>query len=189
MPELVNIPILFYAIPFFVLFVLIEIAIDVHHKNEWYKTKDTISSLTMGIGNVATGLISKGLEFGTYYFLYQFRIFDIGAEWWAWVLLFFADDFSYYWFHRMAHQSRWFWASHVVHHSSQHYNLGTALRQTWTGTFSGSFVFWVWLPLVGFHPIMIMIIKSISLIYQFWIHTEAIDKLPSPIEYMFNTPS
>ncbi|MEM6877934.1 MAG: sterol desaturase family protein [Bacteroidota bacterium] len=189
MPELVNIPILYYAIPFFVLFLLVELAIDLHHKREWYQAKDTFSSLAMGIGNVATGLFSKGLEFGTYYLLYQFRLFDIGAEWWAWLLLFFADDFSYYWFHRVSHSSRWFWASHVVHHSSQHYNLGTALRQTWTGTLSGSFVFWIWLPLVGFHPIMIMIIKSISLIYQFWIHTEAIDKLPRPIEYIFNTPS
>ena len=80
-----------------------------------------------------------------------FAFFPIGYQWWAWVLAFFADDFSYYWFHRTSHECRFFWASHVVHHSSQRYNLGTALRQTWTGGFV-SFVFWLWMPLVGFQP-------------------------------------
>ena len=84
---------------------------------------------------------------------------------------FFADDFSYYWFHRTSHECRFFWASHVVHHSSQHYNLSTALRQTWTGGFFG-FVFWLWMPLVGFQPIMIFTMQAVSLLYQFWIHTE-----------------
>ncbi|MEM7571435.1 MAG: sterol desaturase family protein [Bacteroidota bacterium] len=189
MPELVNIPLLYYAIPFFVLFLLLELAIGVHQRRDWYVAKDTMSSLAMGIGNVVTGLLSKGLELGAYYFLYQFRLFDLGAEWWVWVLLFFAEDLTYYWYHRTAHHSRYFWASHVIHHSSQRYNLGTALRQTWTGIISGSFVFWLWLPLVGFHPIMLLMMKSVSLIYQFWIHTEAIDKLWTPIEFIFNTPS
>ena len=101
----------------------------------------------------------------------------------------FADDFSYYWFHRISHGSRYFWASHVVHHSSQKYNLGTALRQTWTGTLSGSFLFWIWLPLLGFHPAAVMSMQAISLLYQFWIHTEFIYKFPKPIEFIFNTPS
>ena len=104
-------------------------------------------------------------------------------------MLFFADDFSYYWFHRISHSSRWFWASHVVHHSSQKYNLGTALRQTWTGTLTGSFLFWIWLPLVGFSPVAVMTMQAISLLYQFWIHTEYIKKLPAPVEFIFNTPS
>src|SRR5690606_20222356 len=131
----------------------------------------------------------KGVIFGFYTLLYQFRLFDIGAQWWAWVLLFFADDFSYYWFHRTAHSSRYFWASHVVHHPSQKYNLGPALRQTWSGDLSGRFIFLMWLPLLGFHPLMIMTMQSISLLYQFWIHTEVIKKFPRPIEFIFNTPS
>lgn len=189
MPDLVNIPILYFAIPFFVLFLLLELAIGVYQQRDWYVAKDTMSSLAMGIGNVVTGLFGKGLELGAYYFLYQFRLFDLGAEWWVWVLLFFAEDLTYYWYHRTAHHSRYFWASHVIHHSSQQYNLGTALRQTWTGIISGSFVFWLWLPLIGFHPIMLLMMKSVSLIYQFWIHTEAIGKLWAPIEFIFNTPS
>ena len=98
------------------------------------------------------------------------------------------DDFSYYWFHRTSHENRFFWASHVVHHSSKHYHLSTALRQTWTGSFY-SFIFWLWLPLIGFHPGMIIFQMSISLLYQFWIHTELIQKMPKWIELFFNTPS
>ena len=97
------------------------------------------------------------------------------------------QDFSYYWFHRVSHECRLFWASHVVHHSSQRYNLSTALRQTWTGSFM-SFIFWIWLPIVGFPPVMIMTMKAISLLYQFWIHTELIRSL-GPFEAVLNTPS
>ncbi len=106
---------------------------------------------------------------------------------WTWVLLFFADDFSYYWFHRISHESRVFWASHVVHHSSQHYNLSTALRQTWVPM--TYFPFWLWMPLLGFAPWMVLLAQAWSLIYQFWIHTERIRRLPRPLEYVLNTPS
>ncbi|MBL0001313.1 MAG: sterol desaturase family protein [Sphingomonadales bacterium] len=84
------------------------------------------------------------------------------------------DDFAYYVFHRTAHRVRWFWASHVNHHSSQHYNLSTALRQTWTGFIAGSFAFRLPLMLIGFHPAMVFFVGGLNLIYQFWIHTEAI---------------
>ena len=109
------------------------------------------------------------------------------SDWWVWVLLFFADDFSYYWFHRISHESRFFWASHVVHHSSTHYNLSTALRQTWVPM--TYLPFWLWLPAVGFEPWMVLLAQSWSLIYQFGIHTERIRRFPRPIEYVFNTPS
>jgi sterol desaturase/sphingolipid hydroxylase (fatty acid hydroxylase superfamily) len=81
-----------------------------------------------------------------------------------------------------------FWASHVVHHSSEEYNLSTALRQTWTGGFYG-FIFGIWLAYIGFHPVMILTQMSISLIYQYWIHTELIGKMPKWFEAVFNTPS
>lgn len=190
MPEFdLKINLIHYAIPAFLILLLLELGVGAYERKDWYQTKDTFSSLAMGIGNVLIGLVTKGLILGAYFFVYQFRLFDIGVQWWAWVALFFAEDFSYYWFHRISHHSRFLWASHVVHHSSQRYNLSTALRQTWTGFFSVSFVFWLWLPLIGFHPLMIAIMQSVSLLYQFWIHTEAIGKLPVPIELIFNTPS
>lgn len=179
-----------YAIPGFIILLLAEVVATAVQQKDYYDAKDTASSLAMGIGNVVIGIVGKVVVFGAFSLVYQYRLFTIDmTQWWAWVALFFADDFSYYWFHRISHGSRYFWASHVVHHSSQKYNLSTALRQTWTGNLSGSFIFWIWLPLIGFHPAVIMTMQAISLLYQFWIHTEYINKFPAPIEFIFNTPS
>lgn len=182
MPNLIH-----YAIPFFIILMVVEVIVGAIEKRELYDIKDSASSISMGLGNVIIGLVSKVIVFGSYSFMYQFRLFDLGSSWWVWVLLFFAEDLTYYIFHRSSHEIRFFWASHVVHHSSQHYNLSTALRQTWTGSFL-SFVFWLWLPLVGFEPAMIMTMQAISLLYQFWIHTETIGKMGF-LEWFMNTPS
>jgi sterol desaturase/sphingolipid hydroxylase (fatty acid hydroxylase superfamily) len=182
--------ILYYAIPGFLLLLSLEAWFSYRENKHLYESKDTWSSLGLGIGNVLVGFITKAMIFGVFSFLYQFRFFTLNPfTWWYWVLLFFADDFSYYWFHRTAHRVNWFWASHVVHHSSQHYNLAAALRQTWTGNATGSFLFWAWMPLVGFHPVWILFMQQLSLIYQFWIHTETVQRLPEPVEFFFNTPS
>jgi sterol desaturase/sphingolipid hydroxylase (fatty acid hydroxylase superfamily) len=181
---------LYYAIPGFLLLLIAESIFSAIQQRGLYKSKDTFTSLALGIGNVLVGLVSKGVIFGVYWLVYRMRIFTLDStQWWVWILAFFADDFSYYWFHRASHHIGWFWASHVVHHSSKKYNLAAALRQTWTGNISGAFIFWLWMPLVGFHPIVVLTMQAISLIYQFWIHTEVIGKLPSPIEFLFNTPS
>lgn len=183
------------AIPGFIILLIAELIVAYLQKkhDEYFDAKDTASSLSMGIGNVIIGFFSKALIPVALTFVYEYRFFTFPEHgWWpwmAWVLCFFADDFSYYWFHRTSHSVRYFWASHVVHHSSQKYNLGTALRQTWTGNLSGSWLFWLWMPLVGFTPTMITTMMAISLLYQFWIHTEVIKKLPKPIEFIFNTPS
>lgn len=185
MPDLIH-----YAIPGFVLLLTAEVIFSALDKRGLYETKDAASSIAMGLGNVFIGLLTKGVIFLIYTLIYQFRIFTLDASlWWVWVLCFFADDLSYYWFHRLSHNIRFFWASHVVHHSSQKYNLSTALRQNWTGNLTGTFAFWLWMPFLGFHPAMVMSMQAISLIYQFWIHTEAIHKLPRPVEFIFNTPS
>ena len=181
---------LYYAIPGFVLLLSLEAWFSYRENWHLYETKDTFTSLGLGLGNVAVGLVTKSAIFGLFSLLYKLRILELDyTTWWYWVLLFFADDFSYYWFHRTSHSVNWFWASHVVHHSSQHYNLAAALRQTWTGNATGAFLFWAWMPLVGFHPIWILFMQQISLIYQFWIHTETINRLPRPLEAILNTPS
>jgi len=182
-------PIIIYAIPFFVFAMLLEFFVASAKNIKSYTAKDAFSSIAMGLGNVFIGLVSKLFVFAALYYVYEnLRIFTIPITWWSFIILFFLDDFSYYWFHRTSHENRFFWASHVVHHSSKHYNLSTALRQTWTGSFY-SFIFWLWLPLIGFHPGMIIFQISISLLYQFWIHTELIQKMPKHIERFFNTPS
>ncbi len=178
-----------YAIPGFLVLVLLELGVAVYEGKDHYDTPDTISSLSMGVGNALIRLVTKGISLGIFYFIYQYRLFDLGDAWWVWVMCFFAEDLTYYVFHRSSHEIRYFWASHVIHHSSQKYNLSTALRQTWTGNLSGAFLFHAWLPLLGFHPIMVAIFETVSLIYQFWIHTEYINRLPAPMEFLLNTPS
>ena len=131
----------------------------------------------MGFGNQVAKVLLGGFVVASYFWVAQFRLFDLGWTWPVLAACFFAEDFAYYWFHRISHERRWFWASHVVHHSSQHYNLTTALRQTWTGALGLAFIFWLPLVWIGFPPAMVLMFQAISLVYQFWIHTETIDRL------------
>lgn len=178
-----------WAIPFFLVTLLAEVALARRTKRVRYETRDTWASLSMGAGNLVVGLLFGGIAYAAYDAVYQFRLFEIGYTWWAFVLCFFAEDLAYYWFHRIAHERRWFWASHVPHHSSQSYNLSTALRQPWTGILTGTFIWHLPLPLLGFPPAMILFFQGTSLVYQYWIHTEAIARTPRWFEALFNTPS
>lgn len=177
-----------WAIPAFVVLMLAELFVGRFLHSTRYEVKDTMASLMMGLGNIVIGLVAGLLIGAVTVALYQVRLFDLGLQWWVFVLIFFAEDFCYYWMHRLSHERRWLWASHIVHHSSQHYNLSTALRQTWTSLLSGGWLLWLPLALLGFHPLLIAFQQGVSLVYQFWIHTEAIDRL-GPLEWVFNTPS
>ncbi|WP_239018268.1 sterol desaturase family protein [Sphingomonas flavalba] len=154
-----------------------------------YCPRDTLTSLMLGFGSTVAGALSAGAVFWLAMQVWQLAPVHIPYTWWAWALCFVLDDLAYYAFHRSAHRVRWFWASHVIHHSSQHYNLSTALRQTWTGFFSAAFVFRLPLFLLGFPPAMVFVCGGINLIYQFWIHTEVIDRMPRWFEAVMNTPS
>lgn len=155
-----------------------------------YRTKDTAASLAMQAGNILMNLGMAGIVYAGLMTVYQVRLFDISpASPWAWLALFFLDDFTYYWFHRISHECRFWWAAHVNHHSSQEYNLSTALRQSWTGVPVGTWAPWVPLAFLGFPPAMILAQQGFNLFYQFWIHTEAVKRMPRWFEYLFNTPS
>jgi sterol desaturase/sphingolipid hydroxylase (fatty acid hydroxylase superfamily) len=178
-----------YAVPFFILLVVIEMLWARRRARTAYEPRDTLTSLALGTGSTVAGALTGGLVFVLAMWLWEHRLFEIGSAWWAFVLCFVLDDLAYYWAHRAGHRVRWFWAAHVNHHSSQHYNLSTALRQTWTGFFALSFIFRIPLAFVGFHPAMILFVGGINLVYQFWIHTEAIRRLPRWFEAVMNTPS
>lgn len=178
-----------YAVPGFILLIIIEMVWARYRAPEKYEPKDTLMSLAFGFGSSVAGVLTGAFVVAAFFWAYQFRITSIPFVWWAWIVCFLLDDLAYYAFHRTAHRSRWFWASHVNHHSSQHYNLSTALRQTWTGFFAGVFIFRLPLVLIGFHPVMIFFCGGVNLIYQFWIHTEAVGKLPRWFEAVMNTPS
>lgn len=178
------------AIPAFVMLIVIELFVLRRMRDkEGFETRDTATSLLMGVGNVVAGLIFGFVAYGVLTWFYDLRLFTIGFEWYWIVLCFVIDDLRYYWYHRIAHRCRWVWAEHVIHHSSQHYNLSTALRQSWTGVFTGMFVLRIPLVLIGFHPALIVFVGGINLLYQFWIHTEAIGKMPRWLEAIMNTPS
>jgi sterol desaturase/sphingolipid hydroxylase (fatty acid hydroxylase superfamily) len=179
-----------YSIPAFVALLLIELAWSKRHPEvKGYAAKDTLASLSLGLMNVAINGATKLLSLGFFFFLYDHHVVDLvallGA--WSWLVLFLVEDHSYYWFHRIHHEVRLLWACHVNHHSSQHYNLSTALRQPLLTPLTGP-IFWAPLPLLGFPPHMILTAQAISLLYQFWLHTEAIDRL-GWFEEIFNTPS
>jgi sterol desaturase/sphingolipid hydroxylase (fatty acid hydroxylase superfamily) len=182
-----------YAVPFFVAAILIEMVWARLRAREAYEPKDTLVSLGFGLGSTVAGAVFGGFAVAVFIGAYEYRIFDLGPEWWAvwwaWPVCFVLDDLKYYWVHRAGHRIRWMWAAHVNHHSSQHYNLSTALRQTWTGSFTFGLLFALPLILLGFHPGMIAIAGGFNLIYQFWIHTEAIDRMPRWFEAVMNTPS
>ncbi|WP_082896862.1 sterol desaturase family protein [Parasphingorhabdus sp.] len=178
-----------YAIPFFALTVAFGFLTSWKRADRKYDVKDMVTSLTLGTGSVVAGILTGGLAVAAIFWVYQFRLFDVPFTWWAWILAFFVDDFFYYIFHRGAHRIRWVWAAHVNHHSSQYYNLSTALRQPWTSTFALTWIFSLPMFLIGFHPAMIAFVGGINLLYQYWIHTEAIDKMPRWFEAVMNTPS
>ncbi|QBM77031.1 sterol desaturase family protein [Sphingomonas sp. AAP5] len=178
-----------YAVPGFIALVLAEMFVARIKDRTRYEPKDTLVSLALGLGSTVAGALSVGLVFALSLWVWQFRLFDIGYAWYWFVLAFVLDDLFYYVFHRSAHRVRWFWASHVIHHSSQHYDLSTALRQTWTGFVSLGFVFRLPLLLIGFPPAMLVFVAGLNLIYQFWIHTEMIDRMPRWFEAVMNTPS
>jgi sterol desaturase/sphingolipid hydroxylase (fatty acid hydroxylase superfamily) len=179
-----------YSIPLFVLLVVLEVFYTLRRTDlKGYTKADTTTSLTLGIMNVGINAGAKFLSIPFFAWGYEHRFVDIPAAigGWSWVVLFFAEDHSYYWFHRLHHEVRVLWASHVPHHSSEQYNLSTALRQPLLTPFTGP-LFWFPLALVGFPPVMILTAQAWSLIYQFWLHTETIGKL-GPLEWVLNTPS
>lgn len=184
-----------YSIPAFIALLLLELAWSRRAQRagrediRGYYTKDTLASLSMGLINVAVAAGAKFLSIPFFAILYEHRVVDIveATGGWAWVLLLVIEDHSYYWFHRMHHEVRLLWACHVNHHSSRYYNLSTALRQAVLTPLTGP-IFWAPLPLIGFPPWMVLTAQAWSLLYQFWLHTEAIDKL-GPLEWVLNTPS
>ena len=181
-----------YAVPFFLATVLLEpLALRRVEAGgrpvRGHERKDTLASLGMGIGSL---VFVSGINLGIFALagiLYRHRVFDLGQGFWGWAVAMIGWDFSYYWNHRVEHENRVLWACHVNHHSSQYYNLSTALRQPWT-PFAGLVFYPIW-GFFGVAPWMIMVSAGLNLIYQYWIHTEVVDRMPRWFEAVFNTPS
>lgn len=179
------------AIPAFVLFVALEWwGVQNNRLAGTYDTKDAWTSMVMGLGSSVTGVLFGGGAYVMSLWIWDtLRLTEIAFTALSFAGLLMLNDFLYYWKHRAMHRVRWFWANHVVHHSSNFYNLTTALRQPWTGPISGLFIIGLPQVILGFHPAVVAFAGGVNLLYQFWIHTEAIDRLPHWVEFIFNTPS
>jgi sterol desaturase/sphingolipid hydroxylase (fatty acid hydroxylase superfamily) len=182
-----------WAAPVFLALIALEVFLSARRRargaaegQRGYARRDSWASISMGLGSLVVGVATKWLWFGLYTWAFQFRLFDLGTGPLVFLAALLGDDFFYYWYHRLHHEVRFMWAGHVVHHSSRHFNLSTALRQPWT-TFMGP-LFYLPLPLLGFDPLLLVTVHSVNLLYQFWIHTELIGRL-GPLEWIFNTPS
>ncbi|PJZ24580.1 sterol desaturase [Leptospira hartskeerlii] len=203
------------AIPFFFLLIGLELAFSWYHKRKLYRLNDSINDLSAGISSQIFGIIFKTITFFAYLWVYEnWKIFNLpswpsepvswmpssevlglSASTWSWTIViavwvacFVLYDLAYYWLHRLSHEVNFLWAGHVVHHQSEEYNLTVALRQA---SFHGLFtwIFYIPLAILGFSPIVMVLNGQLNLIYQFWIHTKAIDKFPKWFEAVFNTPS
>lgn len=176
--------------PFFLLFLA-----------EWFYQSKRGRSSTFGLRRAMTNFSLGGSYLGfelivqalivlpICLWLYQYRLFTIDVTLLTAIPIFVAVEFSYYWFHRASHRVNWFWSAHVVHHSDDHMNLSTAMRQSLLYSVTGWWVFFVPLMMLGVHPVWVFFFYALDLIYQFFIHTETVGKFPKWIEYVFDTPS
>lgn len=181
---------IYYFLPIFFLALALEWRHNRKKNLDLFEAGDTKASLWMMFFVSFVDLAPKLLAFVAFYYLAPLSPLAevVQRQWWAWVLLFFLDDFIYYWFHRLNHQVRLMWAGHVSHHSAIKMNFATALRQG-VGERVHKYAFWLPLPLLGFDPLMIFTMMSLNLFYQYWLHTELIGRLPNWFELVFNTPS
>lgn len=178
-----------YAVPFFLLAILIEFFYGFFTKKNTYRANDALASMFMGALRSTSGALKIGAGGLVYYF---FETYFSLPRWdassiYTWVIAFIIYDFFYYWFHRISHERQIFWASHVAHHQSEDYNLSTALRQTGTGFFL-TWVFYIPLFIIGVPSYVFVTVASVNLIYQFWVHTEHVPKL-GWFELLFVSPS
>ncbi len=175
------------AVPVMLFLVALEYYVSYRQKKNYYDAMDTLSAAGVGIGNIFVSLLIKAVNFGIILFFYNMVPWSIPFTWWSFILCIVAIDFMRYWAHRFTHENRFGWATHVTHHSSEHYNWSVSFRLGWTQYFK--IIFFIPVALMGFHPVVFFISHQIEVLYQFWIHTEFINKLPKPIEFIFTTPS
>jgi alkylglycerol monooxygenase len=179
--------IILYAVPFFFLLIIIELIMEKAKGTNYYRVNDSINSLTAGVLSRMTGIVKQLFPLTIYIVAYeQLALFQLEPSLWIWVIAFVLYDFCYYWNHRLGHEMNILWAAHVVHHSSEEYNLTTALRQSGSSLFS--WIFYLPMAILGLDPIVLITVGSFNLIYQFWVHSRHIPKL-GWYERVFVTPS
>lgn len=178
-----------YAVPVFLVLIVAEFLVARARGRQVYRVNDTVASLSLGTTSQLSELATKVVIIGIYAFFFEhLRVLTLPVDaWWTWVLGLLVYDFLYYWHHRMSHEIGVLWGTHVVHHSSEEFNLSTALRQT-SSRFLLGWIFYLPMALLGFPVLVFIVVGLIDLLYQFWIHTEQVGKL-GWFDRVFASPS
>ncbi|MDA8889024.1 sterol desaturase family protein [Hellea sp.] len=188
--NIISAKVTLFALPIFFIAILIEItAKKLLNARGTLNSVDDSVSIFMGLMSVVTNGAAAFITLGMLLWAEQFKVFDLPLTLTVIIACFILDDLRYYLHHRIAHRCRWPWAMHIIHHSSQRYSLAVALRQGWTKHFTGTTVLKIPLVLVGFNPILVIFCGALNAVYQFFLHTETVHKLPKWFEAIFNTPS
>lgn len=176
-----------YAIPVMAFFTLFEMIHSWATKKGRYNAIEAFGSVIVGLGNVGLNLLAKALLILGAIYIYNFIPWRMSLNWWTVIPCTLVYDFCSYWAHRVSHGNRFFWATHAVHHTAEHYNLTVSFRLSWVQHFK--IIFFIPIVLLGFHPVIFFIVNQVMVLFQFWQHTEYIKKLPSLIEWAIITPS
>lgn len=179
--------IIIWAAPLMFLFVLIEWYFSKKENKKFYDAKDTIGSISVGVVNVIINFFLKVIFLYITIWIYNLVPWRFPLAWWTFIPCYLIFDFCSYWAHRFSHTERFLWATHVVHHSSDQYNLTVSFRLSWVQDIK--IIFFLPVVFIGFHPVIFFVTSQIAVLFQFWVHTEYIRKLHPVIEFIFATPS
>lgn len=179
--------IIVWAVPFMIFFSLLEMLISYLQDRKYYEKKETIGSILVGVGNL---IVSAGVKVVLLYlvvWIYNLVPWRMELNWWTLIPCYIIYDLCSYWAHRISHEQRFWWATHVAHHSGEHYNLTVSFRLSWVQHIK--VIFFLPIAFMGFHPIIFFVTNQVAVLFQFWVHTEYIRKCPKWMEYIFATPS
>jgi sterol desaturase/sphingolipid hydroxylase (fatty acid hydroxylase superfamily) len=179
--------IIIWAIPVLFVFVLLEVLASYWQNKKYYDKVESVGALGLGVGNIIISTWIKVVLFYAAVWIYNMVPWRMELNWWTLIPCYILFDLCSYWAHNISHRQRFWWATHVAHHSGEHYNLSVAFRLSWVQYLKIVFLFPI--PLMGFHPIIFFVTNQIAILFQFWVHTEYIRKLPPFFEYVFATPS
>jgi sterol desaturase/sphingolipid hydroxylase (fatty acid hydroxylase superfamily) len=177
-----------WAIPIMIFFTVVEyIAAKREQKHDVYDHTELQGSVLVGLGNLLSNYVTKFILFLVVVFFYNLVPWRQEFRWWLFIPCYIIQDLCSYWAHRISHEQRFWWATHVPHHSANHYNLAVSFRLSWIQQFK--ILFFIPVTIAGFHPLVFFVVNQVAVLFQFWVHTEYIKKLPRWIEYVFATPS
>ncbi len=176
-----------WAVPFMVFFAALEIIISYLQDRKYYETKETVGSVLVGVGNLVVSAAMKVVFLYLVVWIYNALPWRMAFKWWTLIPCYIIYDLCSYWAHRISHEQRFWWATHVAHHSGEHYNLTVSFRLSWVQNIK--IIFFLPVALLGFHPVIFFVTNQIAVLFQFWVHTEYIRKCPKWVEYIFATPS